>query len=147
MRVIAARLSGLSAKLQPGAEQPGGQTRADAFTGTDPHVQQRFEPEVLKDQPVGGLPALLASDQVGGDRRFQTDSDKSGDRGGQAIQDDHRPAARRAQDDPGKHSELGAAQSPQRYAPSVVWADSEVAEGEVLVDAIRAGPLTVLIRG
>jgi NDP-sugar pyrophosphorylase family protein len=30
---------------------------------------------------------------------------------------------------------------------SVVWADSEVAEGEVLVDAIRAGPLTVLIRG
>lgn len=30
---------------------------------------------------------------------------------------------------------------------SVVWADGEVAEGEVLVDAIRAGPLTVLIRG
>lgn len=116
--MVAARLSGLSAKLQPGAEQPSSQTRADAFTGTDPQVQQRFEPEVLKDQPVGGLPALLASDQVGGDRRFQTDSDKGGDRGGQTIQHDHRPAARRAQDDPGKHNELRPTQSRSTIATS-----------------------------
>ena len=65
---------------------------------------------MLEDGAVGGFPALLASDEVGGDHRFHADGEKGGDRGGQAIEHDDGDAACCAQGDAGEHSELGAAE-------------------------------------
>ena len=78
--------------------------RARALAGPEPHVEDGLETEGGENDLMAGLPAALARDQVGGDRRLQLHGHQGGHRRRHPVEH-HQPAPCDAQHDPGQHRE------------------------------------------